>query len=395
MSKIGIAISLVYLILAAPSATAQHCVHKASDEIIAHFNKSKKNKVSTRTKDYFRIPIVFHILYTRAEENVPDSILDEQLEILNKDFAGETRGTQAHREIFNDVKGEAKIEFYIANVIRKEIKEQVPSPIFATDQMDVYKYSEKGSAALNPDKFLNVWVCEFEPVLGGLGIVGGHAYSPQQLSSSKYPEEVDGVMLDWRTLGADKLVKIPNALFTIEVPFEGHTLTHEIGHYLGLAHTYGHKADGACGDDGIDDTPKTGFEVSCMNSENPCPEESLPPMYENFMSASAEPCQDMFTIQQVELMRFVLKEYRCTLIDACAKEEETETAFGVFPNPVSNTLYIQGDAEAVDIYSLDGQKLIESIPNANQVDVSELKPGLYIVAVRIAAKVNRLRLLKL
>ena len=51
---------------------------------------------------------------------------------------------------------------------------------------------------------------------------------------------------------------------------DGHTLTHECGHWLGLRHTWG---DALCGDDGVADTPplkKIGGSTLRFSSQRKC-----------------------------------------------------------------------------------------------------------------------------
>ncbi len=62
---------------------------------------------------------------------------------------------------------------------------------------------------------------------------------------------------------------------------------------------------------------------------------------------------------------------------------EAETlSLSVYPNPASETLFVDGPAELVSLYTLTGQKLMET--RQHKMDVSQLNPGLYVA--RIAAK---------
>jgi hypothetical protein len=55
----------------------------------------------------------------------------------------------------------------------------------------------------------------------------------------------------------------------------------------------------------------------------------------------------------------------------------------VYPNPVSDFIYLDGieETKSINIYSVNGQ-LIKSIERIDQkIDVSDLKDGLYFISV--------------
>ncbi|MDC0380692.1 lamin tail domain-containing protein [Flavobacteriaceae bacterium] len=54
----------------------------------------------------------------------------------------------------------------------------------------------------------------------------------------------------------------------------------------------------------------------------------------------------------------------------------------IYPNPVQNILYVKGSSEAysIEIYSLIGQ-LVKTVSNANEIDVSLLSQGVYLIRI--------------
>ncbi len=82
------------------------------------------------------------------------------------------------------------------------------------------------------------------------------------------------------------------------------TLTHEMGHFLGLNHTWEGTGSGTCGDDdGLSDTPFTAgpffnYSFSCPSSFSTCG--SIETQYENFMDYSN--CYALFTQDQANVM---------------------------------------------------------------------------------------------
>ena len=86
-------------------------------------------------------------------------------------------------------------------------------------------------------------------------------------------------------------------------PFnEGDTATHEVGHWLGLFHTF----ENGCSYPGdyVGDTPyqDDGDNIfSCEESLNTCPQPGRDPVH-NFMSYGDDPCLDRFTRDQSQRM---------------------------------------------------------------------------------------------
>jgi hypothetical protein len=56
----------------------------------------------------------------------------------------------------------------------------------------------------------------------------------------------------------------------------------------------------------------------------------------------------------------------------------------IYPNPVSNTLFISSNNIVIDsitIYSLTGKKVLEDSKRVNSIDVSGLSKGMYFIEV--------------
>ena len=82
----------------------------------------------------------------------------------------------------------------------------------------------------------------------------------------------------------------------------GYTATHEVGHYLGLAHTFeqGCKGHG----DYVDDTPAMEVPTSgCPVGKDTCPRDAGLDPVENYMDYSYDRCYTAFTHGQTERMQ--------------------------------------------------------------------------------------------
>ena len=74
-----------------------------------------QNQQNTRNYDELLvIPVVFHIVYNNDQENLADSIILNQLEILNQAFRRQNENASQTRPAFLDFVGDTKIEFRLA-----------------------------------------------------------------------------------------------------------------------------------------------------------------------------------------------------------------------------------------------------------------------------------------
>lgn len=136
----------------------------------------------------------------------------------------------------------------------------------------------------------------------------GYAYYPTVVGTQY--EVLDGVVLAYGTLpgaGQPGISDIPGFIYNL-----GDTGTHEVGHYLGLAHTF----EGHCStyNDGVADTPaERSPDFYCTVGRNSCKDGSgsqqLDPIH-NFMDYSDDVCLFEFTLGQSERMNIQWALYR-------------------------------------------------------------------------------------
>ena len=235
------------------------------------------------------IPVAFHVLRkdtTIAGGNAPRAWIEAQIDVLNDSFSGATGGA------------ETGFRFELASVDRttkaswfKLFYAQGGTPrLFRGSHKEI---QVKQALHEGGPETLNVYT-------GALGkFLLGWAYFPSSfVGDGALPRFFDGVVIDYRTM--------PGATYG---PYdEGDTLTHEVGHWIQLFHTFqnGCTAPG----DFIADTP---FEASpafgCPVARDTCAKPGLDPT-SNFMDYTDDACMFEFSEDQADRMQLAWQIYR-------------------------------------------------------------------------------------
>jgi len=231
-------------------------------------------------RDVVTIPIVVHVVYRTATENISDAQIQTQIDVLNEDFR------RLNSDVTNDWSqaADAEIEFCLAtvdpngNATTGITRTSTSVNGFGTN--DAVKFDAQGGKDAWPrDDYLNFWVCN----IGG-GILG-YAQFPGG------PANTDGVVNGYQYTGT---------IGTATAPFNlGRTATHEVGHWLNLRHIWG---DGGCGvDDFVSDTPESDApNYGCASGHTSC---GSADMVENYMDYSDDGCMNLFTEGQKTRMQ--------------------------------------------------------------------------------------------
>lgn len=354
---------------------------------------------ATLRNEIFRIPVVIHIVWRNEEENLADSIIQSQIQVLNDAFRLQNSNRDEIRDVFKDVQGDAEIEFYLKDVKRVKTNVNFAISLFGLPD-EVKQQDEGGSDAVDTEKHLNIWVCKIQPIPFIGGQVLGYAYPPLGLANwpagAEAPsKDLEGVVIDFRVFGSNNPNKLTVQGFTHEAL--GRTTVHEVGHYLGLRHIWG---DGgglfggdSCGeDDGIEDTPNQGAQsgTECDPTLNTCVDSEgidLPDMFENYMDYSGEACQNTFTKGQIAHMRSVLMNQRKLLVNT-KDVSFTSDQITIYPNPTSDKLTVNiSDMEGeltFEIRDMTGSvHKSEKINNPTfDLDVSTFSVGMYMLHIR-------------
>ncbi len=357
---------------------------------------------ASRTQVY-SVPVVFHVVWNTEDQNLSDEVIESQLEVLNEDFRRLNLNADQTRDIFLPLAADAEIEFYLADVdpegnptngITRTFteRENFELDLFATENtLDEVKFSATGGIeAWDTEHYLNVWVCN---IYSAFGQVFGLAYPPEDLDNwpSDFAEtpQISGVIVHYTTVGRNNPTADDDG---IEFNNSGRTLVHETGHYLGLRHIWGDGFfDGCSVDDGVDDTPNAAQagNYTCDFELNSCDEglEDFPDNVENYMDYNQDECMNMFTVGQVNLMRWVLENRREGLIDTqvIGVQDHEYLSWDVYPNPTQNHIvYLSQDVEESSMLVICDAlgKLVRTeqiYKGRNSISMQDLPAGVYFL----------------
>jgi len=283
------------------------------EEWFSKLEKSEFNRSAVNEDEIYTIPVVVHVLHNGEAIGVGKNLSDErvkgQIDILNNDY-GKKEGTPGFN--INPVGVDTRIRFCLASLDPNGLPTngivRINTQVDGFD-FNPYNTTLKNTSLWNPDKYLNIWTVKF--------LVGNHIgyaqypfIQPAWADSLNFPQPVpdvqpDGVVIEYRVFG-----NVPSGE---SGPFRsyntGRTVTHEIGHYLGLLHIWG---DGnGCSDpnatDYCEDTPKQNtFTAGCPNSVASCTT-GIAAMKEDYMDYTNDVCMNIFTANQKKRMRIVMR----------------------------------------------------------------------------------------
>lgn len=198
----------------------------------------------------FVVPVVFHVLHQNGPENISDAQILDAMAVLNRDFRKKNADTSNILSVYQSLATDVKIEFKLAAY------DPWGNCTNGIDRIYTHE-SRNGDAAskLNQwdrSRYLNIWVVGS---IAGSGSTAGYAHFPTDVNGLAY--WMDGIVLRHEYIGR----------IGTGAEYTSRALTHEVGHWIALPHTWGRTNDPAvsCGDDGADDTPVTRGHNNCLN----------------------------------------------------------------------------------------------------------------------------------
>ena len=199
------------------------------------------------------LPIVFHIIHQVGSENLSDDYIYDQMKTLNEDYNALNPDLSTVIPSMVPFIGNIGIEFRLANIDPSGNPTNGIHRIYSVQAFSGDDYSKLNSWPR--DKYINVWI-----VAKMMAGAAGYAYYPGSVQAIYSTPSRDGInilsnYIGGRSFGNYSLCR---------------ALTHEIGHFLNLKHTWGDNNDpgNACGDDDVNDTPETKGWTSCPSPNN-------------------------------------------------------------------------------------------------------------------------------
>lgn len=220
------------------------------------------------------IPAVIHVIHDNGSENLSKELLLNAMETVNEELRAQNPNLSSVVSPFDNIIGDPQYEIRLAKI---DPNGNCTDGITRTVSDMTYSGGENVKELINWNtgsrRYLQMWTVNTV----GSGS-GGYTYLPGTVNAQR------------------------NGIIIRSAQFQG-TVTHEFGHWMNLAHTWGPTNENAvqsnCSfDDGISDTPNTiGTQSGCNTSQTSCG--SLDNV-QNHMDYSS--CARMFTSEQASVM---------------------------------------------------------------------------------------------
>jgi Pregnancy-associated plasma protein-A len=250
-----------------------------------------------------RIPVVVHVLFNTAAQNISDAQIQSQIAVLNQDFRRLNADAAATPAAFAGVAADARLEFALAvrdpncNATNGITRTSTSATGWTFPGNDMKSAATNGVDPWDVTKYLNVWVVNYTDGTLGFG------------TFPAMPANIQGVVCDFRAFGTIGTLT-PNAHL-------GRTMTHEVGHWLNLRHIWGDDGVACTGSDDVADTPNQAgsspFAATCRT--HPAPScSNTGDMFMNYMDYSADQCVNMLTAGQAVRIDAAMHTARASII---------------------------------------------------------------------------------
>ena len=282
-------------------------LNQSFESKLASILQKRKSSKANTSEVVYNIPVVVHIVHNDAtqtpgkpnSQNISDEQIYSQIAVLQEDFRKLNSDTVNTSAEFKSLAADSKINFCLAS--RDPFGNNTTGITRHFINVDSWNIENKAEydklrtyGYWPPIQYLNIWVANLEGAYLGIATFPGGSNQPGLPSTS--PDEGDGIVIDYEVFG--------NQIGTVRSPFDrGRTTVHEVGHWLGLLHTF----QGGCSGFGdyCNDTPRLSENsLGCPVNQSSC---SSKDMTENFMDYTNDQCLSMFSTDQKNRMRAVIE----------------------------------------------------------------------------------------
>ena len=286
--------------------------------LVKHYQSMR---TTSQSGGIITIPVVVHVIHNGqaigVAPNITDAQVQSQIKVMNEDYR-KMLGTPGYNT--NLVGADTQIQFALA------LQDPNGNPTNGIDRISFcleswsdteFDSKVKPATIWDPTLYMNMWSVKFtdSTVLGyaqfpdgsglpGLDATGGNANS-------------DGVVSSYEVFGS---ITYNDGTFLLDTKYnKGRTMSHEVGHWLGLRHIWG---DATCGDDYCADTPIHHDANYGCPSPIPlsCDTPAVNEMIENYMDYTDDSCMNIFTQKQKDRITAVMNNSpRRTTLKTSAK----------------------------------------------------------------------------
>lgn len=363
---------------------------------------SSMPSATAKTTSTVLIPVVFHFVVDSNQFKSLGGIagienrIKTQMLVINEDFNGRNEDQVKIPVVWKPLFANTGVSFGLASVapgggytLGYDVKiVSTGTSYLADDGAKAAKFSTSGGLdAWDNTKYLNIWIVNLKTSgQTALGIT-----APPGFPIFTKPEL--GISLNYLAFGTRTS---PSQQF-IKNFDRGRTLTHELGHYFYLWHTWGDDGglcpDNGGKDDGFSDTPPEADATTgspTFPRFDVCSPKGDGVMFMNYMDYSDDSALYMFTLQQAAMVKSQLSaggySYSLTLNPNLSDSQfKPSVEIRIYPNPTEGKLNLSYDnsvnqLQKVIVFNMLGQKVIETTEQGiDAIDMSALGKGLYFV----------------